>query len=364
MAYESGGIADKLGNRFEKRWVISQLLQLLAGRIRSLKYEPVGPDEKGVDLWVVKENGLREAQQCKGELGTKSEWSMADLARLRILEHLRAQLDRDSSHEYALVSATPASIFRDLSRSARDAENSASYWEHQVRDRSKSHRREFIRFCEHLKLNHELREDLESAFHLLRRSHYHQFSDDVQSLKNLEMLGGFLVSGPPDRILDALASFAETEGNFRREIYADEVYAYLRSKGHPPRDLGRDDRLPLLIEELGTTFAESIRPYLAAGQLIPRQETQAILEWIANPGRERLLILHGPAGLGKSGVLYELATELKVRGVPFLPLRLDRQPPQGNARRFGEERGLPDSPTLCLQALSGRFLTVVRRFLP
>ena len=64
-------------------------------------------------------------------------------------------------------------------------------------------------------------------------------------------------------------------------------------------------------------------------------------------------MLHGPAGAGKSGVLYELATELKARGIPLLPLRLDRQPPQGSARRFGEDRGLPDSPALCLQAHSG-----------
>src|SRR5271166_248840 len=92
-----------------------------------------------------------------------------------------------------------------------------------------------------------------------------------------------------------------------------------RCKGHPPRNLGRDDRLPLLIERLGTSFAESIRPHLATGRLIPRKETQAILEWIASPGKERLLMLHGPAGAGKSGVLYELATELKARGIPLLP---------------------------------------------
>jgi hypothetical protein len=186
MPYESGGSADKLGNRFEKRWVLSQLLQLLAGRICSLKYEPVGPDEKGVDLWIRKKDGRREAQQCKGELGIKAKASMADLARLGILDNLRYQLERNEQHDYALISATQPVIFHDLARSARDAEGATSYWENQVKTRSKEHRDGFLSFCKKLKLDPESSEGLESAFGLLRRSHYHPFSDDIQSLKTLE----------------------------------------------------------------------------------------------------------------------------------------------------------------------------------
>ena len=48
MAYESGGMADKQGNRFEKRWVIRQLLLLIAGRIRALQYEPAGHEGAGL----------------------------------------------------------------------------------------------------------------------------------------------------------------------------------------------------------------------------------------------------------------------------------------------------------------------------
>ena len=170
MAYERSGMADKLGNRFEKRWVVQQFLHLLAGHLRSVMYEPVGPDEKGVDLWITRPDGRREAQQCKGEQGTRPEWSIADLARRGILGHLREQRQRDSAHEFALVSATPAGIFRDLTRSARDAETAMLFWEYSVRDRSGTHREEFLRFCEALRLNHEVQADLESAFDLLRRS--------------------------------------------------------------------------------------------------------------------------------------------------------------------------------------------------
>ena len=36
MAFERGGYADKLGNRYEGRWVVRQLLRLLNEEIRSV----------------------------------------------------------------------------------------------------------------------------------------------------------------------------------------------------------------------------------------------------------------------------------------------------------------------------------------
>ncbi|WZP01253.1 hypothetical protein EP7_005684 (plasmid) [Isosphaeraceae bacterium EP7] len=359
MAYERGGIADKLGNRFEKLWVVQQLLHLLAGHIQSVKYEAVGPDEVGVDLWISRPDGRREAHQCKGFQGTKPEWSIADLARRGILGNLRYQLEQDLYCEFSFISTTSAGIFRDLADSSRMSENSDSYWEYQIKARSKAHREGFRLFRESLGLLHDVPEDLEIAYRLLRRSHYLPFSDDVQTRRNLEALAACYVSGPSDRVLDALRAFSESDENLRREIYADDVYAYLLSKGHPPRDLARDGRLPVLVGELIDRFTNSIRPHLAAKLLIPRRETQAILEWIAAPGKERLLILHGPAGGGKSGILFELTEELHARGIPFLPLRLDRQPPKVNAQRFGEDCGLPGSPALCLHAVAGNRTAVL-----
>jgi hypothetical protein len=59
MAFEPGGLADKLGNRYEGRWVVKQLLRLLNEEIRSVTVEAVGDDERGVDLWIQKNDGVR-----------------------------------------------------------------------------------------------------------------------------------------------------------------------------------------------------------------------------------------------------------------------------------------------------------------
>jgi hypothetical protein len=93
MSYEPGGYADKLGNRFEGRWVVRQFLLLLHERLRAVTVEAVGDDETGVDLWVERVDGSREAQQCKARNGAKANWSFADLARRGVLANAMRHLD-------------------------------------------------------------------------------------------------------------------------------------------------------------------------------------------------------------------------------------------------------------------------------
>ena len=69
MAFETGGMSEKLGNRYESRWVAKQLLRLLNEEIKSVTVELIGPDERGVDLLVVDKDGVRQLQQCKARCG-------------------------------------------------------------------------------------------------------------------------------------------------------------------------------------------------------------------------------------------------------------------------------------------------------
>jgi hypothetical protein len=144
MAFEPGGYADKLGNRYEGRWIARQLLFLLNEQVRSVTLESIGDDEAGVDLWIARNDGTREAQQCKAENGTKSLWSLNDLKRRGVLDYLRFQLERDPSHRFMLVSGSPAPQLRDLSRSAEDSTgDSDSFYSYQIRGGSANRQRAF-----------------------------------------------------------------------------------------------------------------------------------------------------------------------------------------------------------------------------
>lgn len=79
MAFEPGGMSEKLGNRYEGRWVAKQLLRLLNEKIRSVTVELIGPDEPGVDLLVVGKDGVRQLQQCKARYGGREFWTISAL---------------------------------------------------------------------------------------------------------------------------------------------------------------------------------------------------------------------------------------------------------------------------------------------
>lgn len=353
MAYEKGGYADKLGNRFETRWVVLQYLHVLSGELVSVYHEPVGADEEGVDLWVVDNDGIKEAQQCKGELAAKNAWSIADLHGKGILGHLRTQLQRADVHRFALVSATPATMLRDLSRSAQDStDDPTSFYRDQIRKRSKDHRSAFADFCKYMTLDPANADDLAIAFDLLKRSGFHPYADDADTRRTLKTLVGLLVDGESDNVLSSLAEFSSE--NLRKTIYAYDLLKHLRSKGFHAKDLAHDDRLVPCVEELQRQFDVSLRHHLAGGRLIPRDQTQEALRWLQNT--ENLipvLLIHGRAGAGKSGVLLEVIEHLEATNVPYLPLRLDRQTPYGSLRKYGETMGLPESPVACLRAMAG-----------
>lgn len=51
MPYELGGRSDKSGNKFEIRWTVNQILEVLDERLDYITLEALGDDEQGVDIW-------------------------------------------------------------------------------------------------------------------------------------------------------------------------------------------------------------------------------------------------------------------------------------------------------------------------
>lgn len=347
----AGGYIEKLGNRYEGLWVVRQMLEVLRGELLSVGIEAIGDDEQGVDSWIEFLDKHREAQQCKRQNGISAQWSFADLDRENVLKTICKQLSENASNLFSFVSPIPARMLDELSREARDSGGQAEGFRQVLSKKDTRYKSAFRDFCNRTGLNQEDRGDFEKAWDLLRRTFYHPFADDFHSRRDLRLLVSLILSGAPDGVISLLAGFAQD--NLRRPLYADELFAYLRSQGVHPKDLARDSRLPAQVEMLKQRFARSIALYLAGDSLIPRAETQSLLEEFKNPDSNRLIILHGKAGAGKSGVFLEIVQQLDQDAIPYLSLRLDRWPLVGGAAEFGRAQGLPDSPALCLEALAG-----------
>src|SRR5207245_2890808 len=85
-----GGMWDKLGNRFEARWTVKALTEVLEGRAESVTLEP--PTDEGFEF-TLKRSQASEHHQCKRQLASTSDWQLNDL--LSILEAFAHRLRSD-----------------------------------------------------------------------------------------------------------------------------------------------------------------------------------------------------------------------------------------------------------------------------
>jgi hypothetical protein len=350
MSFEPGGLADKLGNRYEGRWVAKQLLRLLDEEIRSVMVEAIGDDEQGVDLWIEQNDGVRHAQQCKARNGSKEFWSIGDLKAKGILKHVQFQLDADLKHEFTFVSAVGATLFQDICNSARNSNgNPEDFFKYQIEAVSQERSRGFQQFCQSLVLDAEAKADRAKAFDYLLRTYVILYPDDHNTWQDLLSETGYLLTGKPETIVSTLLTYAENNDALRKPIYADKLRTHLATLGINPKHLAYDRRIVPAIEELQRQFEETILPGLIGGTVIPREETNLLVECLEE---KKDIILHGAAGYGKSVVLYELTQYLREKNIPYLPIRLDRRDPKNTASQFGQDVGLPDSPVYSLLGLA------------
>lgn len=351
---ELGGRADKLGNRFEAIWVALQLLRVLNGDLKSVEIEPLGDEEQGVDLWIVRNSGEREAQQCKRGNASRGTWSIADLESRRILIHLKKQLDRHQGCQFRFISGDPAPDFRELSERAEGAGGDPeSFFEVQVQPFA-GPRKAHAQFCRALDLDVSDAEDRHKAFALLKRSTVEQFPPGRSGEEMALSLARLALDGEPSQALAVLTSFVSEEAAWARPLTGEWLSERLAASGLRRRTLTADETLATRIEELCNEFDESLANELIADDLIKRGPAERLAKILDDEDSRRLVAVLGDAGSGKSCVLLSIYRDLRIRGVPCLPIRLDRRMPAVSARRFGTDRcDLPDSPGLCLHALAG-----------
>lgn len=72
MPLEKGGRADKIGNRYEIRCIIYEMLKILKEVNYSIVIEALGDDEMGTDILITDFEGKRNINNVKFEMQVKS----------------------------------------------------------------------------------------------------------------------------------------------------------------------------------------------------------------------------------------------------------------------------------------------------
>jgi ATPase family associated with various cellular activities (AAA). len=347
MPYETGGRADKFGNRYEDKWVILKLLDLIEEKIEGIVLEAIGDDEIGVDIWVNEKDGCRIAYQCKGRNASKEYWDVSSLRASGIIAKSKRQLDRNPKHKFSLVSAVNCSMLIDLTTRARNSNDiSEDFLKFQIEGSSKEFKEFFFSYCTALGLDFNKSTELVSIFDYLSRTFFNFFSDtEIEKQKIFDRIK-FLFIGDEMIIYNHLQSFIE-EDILGKTINNSQVLSYLISKNVEFRDLNNDKRILPRIRTLNKEYKKTF--VSISDKLFERSEFNKCIEEIEN---EKSLIIHGKAGSGKSGCTQAIIEHCESTKKAYIAIKLDKKIPQGSSRKFGDYLGLRGSIVHCLGRIS------------
>jgi hypothetical protein len=344
MSSLPGGSADKLGNRYELLWTVSEFLRMLRGDgAVSIRIEDPGTEKAEFVVQGVN----RELHQAKRR-APQGKWSLSSLAKggTEILQAISRQL-AGNSDRFVFVSGSEAPELAVLSARAQDAESLEEYeqlfleaegWKAQFTALKK-----FWGDC-----------DSETAFDLLRRIEVRTL-DDLSLEERAESMAQALFLSDPVAVCTELRAIALD--SVHRTVSRDALVQKLAERGFALRKLAKPGDAPGLVKDATKRYLDVVRPKLIRNNLLPRPTTKALLQRLAGQNRE--VVLTGKAGSGKTGCVIELLDELEKSGIPALAFRLDRIPPVSDAAALGRELGLEESPVLTLAAVGAESVLVI-----
>ena len=331
-----GGSADKIGNRYEQWWTVSQFVRIIKGEAESIRIEDLTAEKAE---FVITAGGYREFHQTKRSHLT-GKWSLSKRSPIcQLLQTMFSQLSANTNTQFVFVSTSDAPELRELTERAADAKDLKEFESEFVR--AKSQKQNFN------KLKGFWNTDTTTAYEILRRIKVRTIDErGIEEQVRGSLSDLFLTK--PDNVCDALRSFAQD--SIHKVVNRDRLISYLEGKGFTPRRLAKPDDAPSLISEATDRYLRA-RRRLIQGSLIPRSSTQEILTKIKeNETKGADCVLTGKAGGGKTGCVIECVEALQQSDdVAVLAFRLDRIKPVSSTRELGEHLGLEESPALVLK---------------
>jgi hypothetical protein len=335
-----GGIADKVGNRYEALWLIRHLLELIDGRAHAIMIEPVGDAGIGVEFAVERGNGT-EWHQAKRQ--TSSSWTIPRLASEGVLATFQGKLAASGSNSCVFVSTDPAKPLRLLKDKQPTAANPDAF----ERTLSEAEQTEWQKLQQSLGLNKS------ESFAWLERCDFFTYPE--------RELGAAIVAecdrwfaADPEAVIDTLRRWVEDDHNFNRPLRRQELLDTLSARTIALKQYEIDRTIPGKIEAANRHYDESYRPIGAGLFDIDRAEVDVLTAALADPEGPKVIALAGPAGSGKS-VIVRKALERIDPDRPALVFRIDQVGGIASLAALGEATiEVSDSPAVVLEQLAGR----------
>lgn len=341
-----GGIADKVGNRYEARWTVHQLLGLLDGSIRSITIEALGDGDQGFEFALDRAGGTVEWHQCKRQTSTGN-WSVAALASAGVLGAFQNKIGM--GQRCLFISSDPSTGLKSL----QDKIPAASTLEPFEESLSEMQTKSWSILQDRLDCGGQ------DALHFLANSEFRTL-DERDLADMLRARISYWFEGDPDTVAARLRIWIEDDHNFNRPLGADNLLAFIDETGLRVKQYELDRSLPGRIRDANASYVET---YPEIGSGLFRIEREAVREVLAGlEARAGVVLVSGPAGIGKSAILHDVIEALKKEGVLHLAFRVDQEGGVSSLDELGKRMlGTADNPVIILEQLAkdGRAILII-----
>lgn len=330
-----GGATDKIGNRYEGRWTVHCMIDVMDEKADAIRLEK--PGEDAFEFFVRKNNNL-ECHQVKRQRSGRGRWTLKALedVQVQVLSDFWKSL-RNSNVNCVFVSTQDADELGELAQRARDA---LSWIEFERDFLNKGLGGHFNTLRENWANCSEIH-----AFEALKRVRVETVGESflVDAVDNRLAT---LVEGDPKTIRLELAELALER--IHHELTAHDIWDYLlRERRYRRRQWGKDPHVLAAVDSVNNSYIFSLGNTQAiAGEIIPRDEAQAAFEQLIEQKQSTLLL--GEAGVGKSGVMLQVVEKLQNKGFPIIAFRIDRLEATLLPDNLGQKLDLPASPAIVL----------------
>ena len=346
MVFEKGGRADKQGNVYENRCLARVLLRLIAEEITSVVVEPIRENTDICEFYINEKNGKRVFYQCKGSNASKDHWNPSDLQKHSFYSRVQKLLFNNPDYEFRFISPLYYNGLDDLCNRAKNYSSAKDFLKYALSNQQL--RNDFEAFEKYFGLSRDNETQLNELLSIISRCEFLVFPNNSEFVKDLNRWAGVYFYGDAGNALVLLENYVNDTSLYGKELTVSDVIKYLSEKGIKSRNLFLDDRINPIISRLNRSFSDSYNAI--QGQLFHRDCTDMAIKAIENG---ESIILHGKAGVGKSGCIRELIENLENHGIDYLAIQLDKHIPSGYADKYGESLGLPGSPISCLSNICG-----------
>ncbi|MFD1812473.1 hypothetical protein [Rhodococcus gannanensis] len=340
MTGASGGVADKLGNRYELAWAIRHALFCIQDERRSLTLEEIDPElADGSEFTYVNEHGDIAVTQVKRQNNITDHWTIAALRGRGVLEAAARHVA--AGREFHFSSMTPSGALRVMADRSRQSADAQQFVAHQLT-------RELRSTFDELTATNVFKSS-EVAWQTLRGM-WIEVEVEEQLVMTNAMLADVSLEGATGDLM-AVAVGAALLDNLRTRMTRRELLDALARKGITACDAvaqrtSHEQVVATTQSWRGTIERELLTPP------INRTESADLVELM---GSTRLALVVGAGGGGKSSVLYQAAREFEAQDAEVLAFRLDRRGAVGSTVELGIQLGLSTSPVAALrQAADGR----------